>query len=820
MKKRKKRIFILLLIAALLTCNLQGVYAMQINPAKQESIAEQNPSQEITENHTENPDTTDNPNAVPEISEDGNTVPDKTENTEEEPVTEEEFPVQPAEAPKEEPVADGKEPLDLSQNGFVGESVGITNPTPIDLSHDNASSEISLYSYTGPTYSPDSYGRAIRGFSGLPAFIKKLPANKQNDLMKPENTIPIGGGTATKLNSNVSMLGDGRITFNRIKNKKTNYGKIVQYENGNAGYIRGRAITSKTWIWMISDSTSDSYLGETSCLAVQPGKDMATNLDGISVASMYPGYFDSGTGSLRSKPLNSFVFDVEIRYKDTGEIVPEPLDLYISDLDVFQNAFYVPEAVHFDDTISSFSTYDRTQLRYNSSSPMWGFPKGFIGSPNNNAVGGTDSTFLRGGHAKTKNGKFRIGFTDCNCSSFLNVGSPDYAPLTGTLKLKKTIAQDEHLTSLCPEQYTLAGAEYTVYKESTCKTEVGKLITTEQKKGSDGKLYAETNTLNIAGGTYYVKETKAPKGYKVDKRMYPVELKNGQTTVLPVKDVPMFDPMTLTLQKHIPKGKNWTKQYLKDAEYTVRYYTKHLNTPEEVAKETPLRTWIFKTDSNGTFQLIEENPITGELYHIGGDELFKKSNGMVVGLYGTYTFEETKAPPGFIKNEGITIRQIHQGIKPEDIDDINHGDAANVAAEEVNTSVHRQIVATKKISEENVYAPYGVPTAIFELVGTDVYGNVCTYRKSITLDSSTLKNGYYTGTVVFDHLPAGLYDLFEVKTSRYTLKGITEVTANGTVEGEVVHFELVNSTEGKATYENEISRWNDLSDTDCVVNRF
>lgn len=55
----------------------------------------------------------------------------------------------------------------------------------------------------------------------------------------------------------------------------------------------------------------------------------------------------------------------------------------------------------------------------------------------------------------------------------------------------------------------------------------------------------------------------------------------------------------------------------------------------------PTRTWVFKTDNRGAFGLLDK-------YKIGGDDLYKDSKGMPIGLIGTYEFIETKAPKGYI----------------------------------------------------------------------------------------------------------------------------------------------------------------------------
>lgn len=791
--KWKKRLAVLLAINLIFTCNLFFAYG-------EELVSSDNAvSEEVILNESEA--------TTGEENTEGNKVPIGTEDE------------QSTESEKEvnETFYEESKYIDLSET--FAESKAITKLGKIDLSVDNTSDNSDSLLRSSPPFYPDSYGVPIAGFNQTPSWIKRVPNDKQNDIMKPANTIPIGAGTATRLNSNMTLTNDGSVTFSRIPDKVTNYGNIVQYTNDNAGYIAGRAIKSNTVIKMISDSTSSSYLGERSCMAVYPGLDLNTNLEGICFISMHPDQFSGDNPSIRSKPLNSFVVDVEIRYKDTNEIVDKPLEILVSDLDVLQNAFYVPESMHFDNSLVDFSTYDRTQLRYNSTSTMSEFTKGFVGSPNNTAVYGDDSIFVRGGHAKTRNGKFRVGFTECNCTTFLNVGAAEYTvkPPTGKLKLKKTVANDEHLTSLCPEQYTLAGAEYTVYSDSACSNKVGVLKTTAQKKGTDGKLYAESNELelefkaNEKEKTFYVKETKASKGYRLDKTpYYEVKVKSGETKVLPVKEKPDFDPLTLRLQKQIPDGHPEFQKYLEGAEYTVRYYPEFYTTEAEVKGKTPLRTWVFRTDSDGMILIADR-------WKVGGDQLFKNDKGVVLGLFGTYTFEETKAPSGFHKNTGLEIRQIKQGVTPPDINATN----APIFSELPDENMNHSITLTKKIKESDVYKAYGYPTAIFELKGMDIYGNEYTFRKSVTLDKSTLKNGYYSGSVTFDNLEAGEYTAREIKTSRYVLKGISSVSENGKVKSDnTIDFELVNTEKGKATYENKISTWKNTSHNAVCVNHF
>ncbi|MDY6037480.1 MAG: SpaA isopeptide-forming pilin-related protein [Eubacterium sp.] len=214
----------------------------------------------------------------------------------------------------------------------------------------------------------------------------------------------------------------------------------------------------------------------------------------------------------------------------------------------------------------------------------------------------------------------------------------------GYLTLTKVTASNSELVKLCPENYSLEGATYRISASPDFSNNAGELVV-----NADGTA----NTIYIPqAGRYYAKEIVAPKGYKLDSRIYEIDVVSGQTATLRVSDEPLFDPLTLKVQKKAAEGvdKNLS---LEGAEYTVKYYKEYI-TEEQAKTATPFRTWIFatKTDSKGNtyFQYNDK-------WKVGGDELFKLENGIPVGLLGTYTVEETKAPRGFARTEGIISLQ-------------------------------------------------------------------------------------------------------------------------------------------------------------------
>ncbi len=212
-------------------------------------------------------------------------------------------------------------------------------------------------------------------------------------------------------------------------------------------------------------------------------------------------------------------------------------------------------------------------------------------------------------------------------------------PEFGKAYVKKTVAKNKHLTDLCPEQYSLAGAEF--------------LLTNIENPNVSAKLITDNNGVSeiqqLVAGTYSVKETKAPKGYKINRNIPNITVTDGKTTEINVADEPLFDPLSLKVQKKAEEGADKNIS-LEGAEYTVKYYKEYLSKEQVEAGVKPFRTWTFRTDKNGIFQYRDK-------WKIGGGELFKLASGIPAGLMGTYAVYETKAPKGFAKTDGIISLQ-------------------------------------------------------------------------------------------------------------------------------------------------------------------
>ena len=320
-------------------------------------------------------------------------------------------------------------------------------------------------------------------------------------------------------------------------------------------------------------------------------------------------------------------------------------------------------------------------------------------------------------------------------------GTQDVASFTvsygGYLTLIKETASNRELVNLCPENYSLAGATYRVSGSPNMDQNAGELIV-----NADGT----SNTISLPAGTYYVKEITAPKGYNLDTNVYTVTVSSAETATLRVKDEPKFDPLSFKLQKKTADTLD-KELSLEGAEYTVKYYKEKT---EDTSGLTPFRTWVFRTDKNGYISLKDK-------WKIGGDELFKDTDGIPVGLYGTYTFEETKAPAGYVKTDGIISTQI--------IDSDHHGQAINVLKDVVD---EEKVITVEvdKVSEEKTGVKTKISGAVMQLKKTD--GTVV---ETWTTEKDKSK--------VFKGLEAGKYILHEKKAP------------NGYVTAKDIEFEVL-----------------------------
>lgn len=240
----------------------------------------------------------------------------------------------------------------------------------------------------------------------------------------------------------------------------------------------------------------------------------------------------------------------------------------------------------------------------------------------------------------------------------------------GKLCIKKTSANPA-ITDNNP-CYSLQGAEYGVYKtEADAKANKNKVNTLTIGKYDSSEKYKDwSNEIELDAGTYYLKETKNPKGYALNNSVVSVVVKANENSWIgsngEFKDYPQADPVDILLgkvDKETNKNKPQGSASLAGAEFTVKYYKGLYDSDPAKSGQIPARSWVLKTDKDG-FAYLDSD------YKVSGDDFYMFGNIATIPV-GTITIQETKAPTGYFINNEVFVRKIEANGKDQYVSTYN-----------------------------------------------------------------------------------------------------------------------------------------------------
>ena len=353
--------------------------------------------------------------------------------------------------------------------------------------------------------------------------------------------------------------------------------------------------------------------------------------------------------------------------------------------------------------------------------------------------------------------------------------------------------------------YSLSGAAYGVYSDKGCTKSVATLTTNRA---------GNTDTVELRAGTYYVKETKAPKGFQLDKEVYTLTVKAGETATLKVSDTPKVTDNLIELFKIDMETSNGTPQgnaALEGAEFVWKYYDGYFT--KDNLPSAPTRTWTTKTKAekggDGTIHYITK---LADSYKVSGDSFYTQDGAICLPL-GTITVEEKAAPNGYLldgaymqangnseKITGVYVAQITEDGELAKLSGYNQYSVSDKVIRG-GVKIQKRDLETKETKPQGGAA---LKDTAFEITSLNdkavlVYGKL--YNKNEVV--KTIHTGVDgIATTAADTLPYGHYRIDEVTPPEGYLK-------DGAVSREfdiVNNGEIVDLTDESHSIYNQIKR--------------
>lgn len=280
----------------------------------------------------------------------------------------------------------------------------------------------------------------------------------------------------------------------------------------------------------------------------------------------------------------------------------------------------------------------------------------------------TEISMSKGFKLAAGNQTITIGEGSSASVSATSVEPPEY----GDISLTKYITADNNSAD-CNLNWLVNTDNY---RTSNAKYKLTNTATNQEYKvtiGDDGKGHLNTIPL----GEYIVKEIEAPFNCKLDTTSHNISLRfdtnyNNQTkkahAYLDVYDVPIYDPVAISLYKKDESGNIWAQgdANLGGAKFRITYYSNPDLTPADIASGnyTPLITLVEQTvlQDNGIYgvnmsKAYQDRCLVSFESKIAGltsiNDMYDKQNDIVFPV-GTVCFEEIDASEGYLVS-GSTI---------------------------------------------------------------------------------------------------------------------------------------------------------------------
>lgn len=325
--------------------------------------------------------------------------------------------------------------------------------------------------------------------------------------------------------------------------------------------------------------------------------------------------------------------------------------------------------------------------------------------------------------------------------------------------------------------YSLKGTEIGLYETKADainnKNRMHTFVMDESGKTTAYQIPDSKLTYDILGNvdtkTFWLKETKAGKGYQLNDEPKDVKVTAANTESNPAKanivNEPTLDPVDIYIVKNDVDGAATPEGTgsLEGAEFTIKYYavdTAKTYTATELAKLTPTAHWTIKTKYDSLLKSYRASFNEGWLVRTNNSPFYKETaESDPMFPLGYITIQETKAPTGYTTSgatykwsDGSTSKDNIVVVKTNNTKDLTVGNKRVTGTIIINETPIRGNFTLKKADEKNK------PMADVQFKITNT-----TTKESHTF--KTDKNGAYSSST------AGLW--FSKRTDGSEIKKIT-----------------------------------------------
>ncbi len=370
--------------------------------------------------------------------------------------------------------------------------------------------------------------------------------------------------------------------------------------------------------------------------------------------------------------------------------------------------------------------------------------------------------------------------------------------------------------------YSLKGAVYGIFKTKADAT---------AKKNAVGSITLDANaTGSLSGlenGTYYVRETKAPSGYKEDATVYTAKTSSGANTVVNTKDNAETCDLRLKITKKLRKNEQnkVNATTLKDTEFTLSFYPGGYYNSNEIKNKTVSKKWIIKDKQDGVN--VQDNgdgtvTYTAYIENIPLGTLGLKETKSGVGFSAVHY--EVINPAGKILANDANPTVIMYAKKGQQVQDV-YGTSTYTVGDSLPRA---DFEFTKKNDKGTALA--NIPFTIENLDTKESY--IVTVGKDGKYASATDNTLWFHKSTFGDSegktaglgkLPVGHYKLTEKRCANNTGYQLATSTFEVTTEDKKITFELTDPTVmigtkamDSATGSNYAKQQDALSITDTV----